>query len=332
MAADNSVHAMEQQQVELVIEQEVAVVTIAEPLPMKRFFVEGLAVLTMAVGLEVFCRVHGPFKRGFYCDDQSIRMPYKPNSVGVLELILYGLVVNFCATFLVEGYRLQKPNLCDEIYSRYEHNRTRVGRLIVRSTMYFGYSVVIILVVWTLTTATKYPVGRLRPHFIDICKPDIGYTSCNTTEYITNYTCTSGYFPLVIQEARLSFFSGHSAISVASAVFFCIYLQDRLAGQTQNRVIVPILQTLNISFAMYIAYTRISDNWHHYTDVAVGCFVGLLVSALLCKYYVGLSPKIVRSMESERLHLLPKSTASQACTTCKRSYGNTAPIILTPTI
>jgi phosphatidate phosphatase len=83
------------------------------------------------------------------------------------------------------------------------------------------------------------------------------------------------------QEARLSFFSGHSSVALTSATFFWFYTQDRLAGQLSSQVVVPILQTLKLSSALLIAYTRILDNWHHWSDVVVGCLVGIFVTTLL---------------------------------------------------
>lgn len=60
-----------------------------------------------------------------------------------------------------------------------------------------------------------------------------------------------------------------------------IYLQDRLAGQVKSRVLVPVLQTLYLAIALYIAYTRIFDNWHHWSDVMVGSLVGIVVMTVL---------------------------------------------------
>ena len=102
-----------------------------------------------------------------------------------------------------------------------------------------------------LNNVIKFSVGRLRPHFLDVCKPDIDvshylittpredYYNVNTVkycfqftdeticgtildpEYVTNFTCAgnSALFPdesereARIREARLSFLSGHASLS-----------------------------------------------------------------------------------------------------------------------
>lgn len=46
-----------------------------------------------------------------------------------------------------------------------------------------------------ITDIMKYMVGRLRPHFFHICKPNVDCTlSANLHKYITNYTCTNGNY------------------------------------------------------------------------------------------------------------------------------------------
>ena len=65
-----------------------------------------------------------------------------------------------------------------------------------------------------LTDVGKYTVGRLRPHFFAVCKPDFSKLNCSTgaqMNFITNYECTGDKD--LIKEARLSFPSGHSSFA-----------------------------------------------------------------------------------------------------------------------
>ena len=65
-----------------------------------------------------------------------------------------------------------------------------------------------------LTDVGKYTVGRLRPHFLAVCKPDFSKLNCTTgfhKNFITNYECTGDKD--LIKEARLSFPSGHSSFA-----------------------------------------------------------------------------------------------------------------------
>lgn len=42
----------------------------------------------------------------------------------------------------------------------------------------------------SLTDIAKYSIGRLRPHFLDVCKPDWGSINCSVGVYIEDFTCT----------------------------------------------------------------------------------------------------------------------------------------------
>jgi len=51
----------------------------------------------------------------------------------------------------------------------------------------------------SFTDIAKVAVGRMRPHFLDVCKPDFSAIDCSLG-YITNYTCTGPESD--VQEAR----------------------------------------------------------------------------------------------------------------------------------
>lgn len=42
----------------------------------------------------------------------------------------------------------------------------------------------------SLTDIAKYSIGRLRPHFLDVCKPDWKSINCSSGAYIEDFTCT----------------------------------------------------------------------------------------------------------------------------------------------
>ena len=55
-----------------------------------------------------------------------------------------------------------------------------------------------------LTDTSKVVVGRLRPNFIDVCKPDFSKFNCtdvfDNPVYVTDYTCTGD--PELIPDTR----------------------------------------------------------------------------------------------------------------------------------
>lgn len=85
-----------------------------------------------------------------------------------------------------------------------------------------------------LTNIAKYSIGRLRPHFIDVCRPRNLDTLCpssgNNFNYIENYECTASDGNR-LKDARLSFFSGHSSMAAYSMIFTVV----------SRRAIIPLL-------------------------------------------------------------------------------------------
>ena len=64
---------------------------------------------------------------------------------------------------------------------------------------YVGFLITLII-----TSTGKIVVGRLRPDFIDVCKPDFSQINCTDVfgnpQYVTNYVCTGD--PALIPDAR----------------------------------------------------------------------------------------------------------------------------------
>lgn len=52
----------------------------------------------------------------------------------------------------------------------------------------------------SLTDIAKYSIGRLRPHFLAVCKPDWGKINCSSGAYVEDFACTGD--PDVVNEAR----------------------------------------------------------------------------------------------------------------------------------
>lgn len=54
----------------------------------------------------------------------------------------------------------------------------------------------------SLTDIAKYSIGRLRPHFLAVCKPVWDRINCRAGGYIENFTCTGDKD--MVDEARYS--------------------------------------------------------------------------------------------------------------------------------
>lgn len=98
----------------------------------------------------------------------------------------------------------------------------------------------------------KYTIGRQRPHFFDVCKPNVGYKDCLPNhEYITKFECT-GDDQYRIHEAQLSFYSGHSAFSFYAAWYTSVSLFNLLDFNCNHQLCLvlfasPSLSSINFS-------------------------------------------------------------------------------------
>ncbi|KPJ03208.1 Putative phosphatidate phosphatase [Papilio xuthus] len=102
-----------------------------------------------------------PYKRGFFCDDESLKHPYKDSTVTNIMLYIVGLGVPVFTMVLTEWIRLRD----------YKGGRSRnvLGRELP-AWLWEVYKVVGVFLFGCacqqLTTdVAKYTIGRLRPHF-----------------------------------------------------------------------------------------------------------------------------------------------------------------------
>ncbi|RZC39569.1 PAP2 domain containing protein, partial [Asbolus verrucosus] len=136
----------------------------------------------------------------------------------------------------------------------------------------FGFGLLCAMVTVTLS---KSITGRLRPHFLTVCAPDI---NCSLAEnqhiYHINFNCTKNLDkPGILKNARLSFPSGHANFFMYCAVFFSIYLQKKMVWDGP-KLFKSTIQFLSILSAFCIGLSRISNNFHHWTDVTAGFAIG----------------------------------------------------------
>ncbi|XP_063002936.1 phospholipid phosphatase 2 [Elgaria multicarinata webbii] len=231
-----------------------------------------LCLVVASLPFIIFTLVNSPYKRGFYCDDTSIRYPYKPDTIthGVMAGVTIPctvIIVSAGEAFLVYTKRL---------YTRSEFNKYLAALYKVVGTFLFGSAIS-----QSLTDLAKYMIGRLRPNFLAVCDPD--WSKVNCSGYIQLEDVCQGSIK-DITESRLSFYSGHSSFGMYCMMFLALYVQARLVGRWA-RLVRPTVQFFLLSFAIYVGYSRVSDYKHHWSDVLVGLLQGGLI-AILVVYYV----------------------------------------------
>lgn len=257
-------------------------------------FVDICIVGLAALPLLIFKVSVTPYMRGFYCDDDSIRYPFKNSTVTSTALYTIGFVVNLILICLFEfihylygsSFGSNNANPSSESTTSYtESSQVSYPDSTRRKIYQYFYNVYRVFlpfvfgaVVEHLTTDVgKYSIGRLRPHFLSVCKPDSTKYNC-ASGYITADVCTGD--ESLIREARLSFPSGHASFSSYSMIFAILYVQARLQWRSV-RLLRPLVQLVLFYMAFYTCLSRVSDYKHHWSDVLAGAIIGILTAVLV---------------------------------------------------
>ncbi|KAM6471232.1 phospholipid phosphatase 3-like isoform 1-T2 [Liasis olivaceus] len=214
-----------------------------------------------------------PVRRGFFCNDSSIGYPLQHSeTITDTVLISAGTLIPFLAITVGETFHVHSVprSSCSIISNPYVAALYKeIGAFL------FGCSVG-----QSLTNMAKVSVGRLRPHFLAVCRPNFTLTSCSAG-YMEDYLCTGSHAKE--KEARKSFYSGHASFAMYTMMYLVFYLQARFTWRGA-RLLRPLVQFVLLMLAMYTGLTRISDYQHHPSDVIVGLLQGALVAYWVAFY------------------------------------------------
>ena len=178
----------------------------------------------------------------------------------------------------------------------------KIPALVLELFRLFSFLVMIGLFNVMITEIGKFSIGRLRPHFLTLCKPNLDNGTCRDDlgyeKYvvISNDKCTRKddfhNYEKHLNDGRKSFLSGHSSFSFYVAVFLVCYLHCRLthlhiSASTTNwtpywwllkgiQIFKPYMQFGLLALATYVGMSRISDYMHHPGDVVTGALLGTI--------------------------------------------------------
>ncbi|XP_050440844.1 putative phosphatidate phosphatase isoform X2 [Adelges cooleyi] len=239
----------------------------------QKLIVDAICLGTVGFSVLFFYLWGSPYHRGFFCSDLSIRYPFKESTVPSKYLYLIGLGLPTSAILLLEY-----------LYRSSEQARHSLLGTNIPNWIYSAYNNIL----WFLfgaacsqltTDVGKYTIGRLRPHFIDICQPSV---ECkdekNELKYIEYAECT-GPLTHKYTDSRLSFPSGHSSLSFYCMVYLALYLQARIKTAKYGMA-RSFFQFLVLLMAAFCALSRVSDYKHHWSDVLVGTLLGSIIAVI----------------------------------------------------
>jgi len=224
-----------------------------------------------------------PFERGFYFDDESIRYPYKTDTVTSATLYAVGATIVIVVIVIVEiAIAFSTPNGQKPIYGI---KGKPIHPLLSSLYVYLGYCVVGFIMVQIATDICKNMVGRLRPHFISACDPDWEKINCSGFQYVQEPFCQTTNEKR-LKDARVSFLSGHSSYSSYMMFYLVFYLQARWRWPQHSLMGKHLLQFAFVMLALFTGLSRISDYKHHWSDVMSGFALGTL-GACLTALHIG---------------------------------------------
>lgn len=126
------------------------------------------------------------------------------------------------------------------------------------------------LTVISIVENTKNAVGRLRPDFLDRCRPIMKI-------------CTGDN--KIIKDGRKSFPSGHSATCGCGFIYLILFINSEYVNSINNCILnnVYVKTLLNMYFFMiplYVGASRYIDNRHFISDIIAGNILGGFISFL----------------------------------------------------
>ncbi|KAK7080927.1 hypothetical protein SK128_011348 [Halocaridina rubra] len=211
------------------------------------------------------------------CSDDSIRLPYLPDTISVAMLLTIALLIPFITMTITEY--LNPPVHSYKNYS--------LGQCVRTSWHYIGDLFVGGLFMFVINDFMKIFTSEARPSFWSSCSPDVSNEQCRN-EYITVSwkDCTN---PYNLTRGRLvdsmkSFPSGHASVSVYSSLFMIVYIKERI-WKNGSLLIAVFMQLTWVGWTYLCCQSRIWDNRHHWWDILVGAFLGAFGTLFTLNYF-----------------------------------------------
>uniref|UniRef100_A0AAJ7WKA7 Phospholipid phosphatase 3-like n=1 Tax=Petromyzon marinus TaxID=7757 RepID=A0AAJ7WKA7_PETMA len=183
--------------------------------PLVLVAVDLACIILAALPTVVLAIVDRPYQRGFSCVDESIQYPYLGvETVPFSAVVAGGFLLNIIPMAVGEWFWSRSDGAS---------SRSFVRNLAV-SSLYktLGAFLLGAAMSQAFTDVAKYSIGRLRPHFLHVCGLAPGF---NCSAAMSGAVACTGEAHLV-NEARKSFYSGHSSFAMYSMLYLALYLES----------------------------------------------------------------------------------------------------------
>ncbi|KAJ9528014.1 hypothetical protein QJQ45_005715 [Haematococcus lacustris] len=151
-------------------------------------------------------------------------------------------------------------------------------------------------------------IGRPRPNFVFRCWPDGAPVFAGENQYGGYAVCSTD--SATEAEHRKSFPSGHSSWSGAGLGFLTAWLLGQTRAFTGGGRAWPLMLSLvPLLASLVVGVTRITDYWHHVSDVCVGLALGWFIAFVV---YLKLYPFFTHPMCDVPLYTLRPARPAKA--------------------
>ncbi|KAJ7126940.1 phosphatidic acid phosphatase type 2/haloperoxidase [Mycena epipterygia] len=138
----------------------------------------------------------------------------------------------------------------------------------------------------TFEEIVRITVGRPRPDFIARCNPFANATNGHFFGLANTTVCQTAATDPLIKDGMRSFFSGHACLSATGLGFNSLYWAGKLHLFNQKSYTSKAWLVFSpLMVSIYICITRVTDHRHHWEDVTLGFFLGILVAYTIYRQF-----------------------------------------------
>ncbi|CAB4064192.1 PLPP1_2_3 [Lepeophtheirus salmonis] len=224
------------------------------------------------MGLSLTHHLISPGKNGFFCEDASIKYPFRDELFPTWLLLLIAIPVPCLVITLV-----------DFITS---------GRR-----------------AWKMTALNSAHVSIVYLFGCGPCANPMSLALRGVNEFHQDYVCL-GDDEDAIKKSIRSFPSGHASVGAYIATFLSLYFQTKIRSGT-GTLARPILQLTVFAFAWGAGLCRVTDYRHHLSDVFAGFALGILVGFIIVRGgKINLFPLLTNGRTSQSVPTIESSCPS----------------------
>ncbi|KAJ1964796.1 hypothetical protein GGI12_001202 [Dipsacomyces acuminosporus] len=252
-------------------------------------YIPDWAVTLVSTALWAYLGIAKPHYQRFSVNDKSISYPYvPPNEQTVTVPMLFMLSIAVPAAVVAMAAFAFRKNMHD---------------------LHVGLLGLLLTVSLTLmfTNGLKNVVGRPRPSLLARCLPELPKDPLSDPpQGLSSIAICTQKDMAVLNEGFRSFPSGHTSLSFAGMTYLTYFLAGKLhVFDGRGHSVKSFAVFFPLLVACIVGATRVSDYWHHPTDVLFGAFLGIMTATFSYHQYypVVTSPRSDRPFDPRKASL-----------------------------